>query len=60
MNYLSTRGGMPPARFTEFKTRRDPRCRLCGDSPEIKTVEDLSWSCHFDPTAPRERATVGA
>jgi sulfur-carrier protein adenylyltransferase/sulfurtransferase len=45
--------------FTEFKTRRDPRCRLCGDSPEIKTVEDLSWSCHFDPTAPRERATVG-
>jgi len=45
--------------FTEFKMRRDPRCRLCGDAPEIKTVEDLSWSCHFDPSAPRERATVG-
>jgi molybdopterin/thiamine biosynthesis adenylyltransferase/rhodanese-related sulfurtransferase len=46
--------------FTEFRTRRDPRCRLCGDNPEIKTVEDLAWSCHFDPAAPRERATVGA
>jgi molybdopterin/thiamine biosynthesis adenylyltransferase/rhodanese-related sulfurtransferase len=46
--------------FTEFKTRRDPRCRLCGEKPEIKSVEDLAWSCHFDPTAPRERATVGA
>jgi adenylyltransferase/sulfurtransferase len=44
--------------FTEFKTRRDPRCRLCGEAPEIKTVEDLAWSCHFDPGAPRERATV--
>lgn len=44
--------------FTEFKTRRDPRCRLCGESPEIKTVEDLAWSCHFDPSAPRERAAV--
>ena len=46
--------------FTEFRTRRDPRCRLCGDAPEIKTVEDLAWSCHFDPAASRERATVGA
>ncbi len=44
--------------FTEFKTRRDPRCRLCGEQPEIKTVEDLAWSCHFDPTAPRERAAA--
>jgi adenylyltransferase/sulfurtransferase len=44
--------------FTEFKTRRDPRCRLCGEKPEIKTVEDLAWSCHFDPSAPRERAAV--
>lgn len=44
--------------FTEFKTPRDPRCRLCGDAPEIKTVLDLAWSCHFDPSAPRERAPV--
>lgn len=44
--------------FIEFKTRRDPRCRLCGESPEIKTVEDLAWSCHFDASAPRERAAV--
>ena len=41
--------------FDEFKTRRDPRCRLCGEAPEIKTVEDLSWSCHFDPEQNRER-----
>jgi len=44
--------------FTEFKTRRDPRCRLCGEKPEIKTAEDLTWSCHFDPAAPSERSPV--
>jgi adenylyltransferase/sulfurtransferase len=54
---LLTYDALEPS-FTEFKTRRDPRCRLCGDSPEIKTVEDLAWSCHFDPTAPRERAAA--
>jgi adenylyltransferase/sulfurtransferase len=54
---LLTYDALEPS-FTEFKTRRDPRCRLCGENPEIKTVEDLAWSCHFDPTAPRERAAA--
>jgi molybdopterin/thiamine biosynthesis adenylyltransferase/rhodanese-related sulfurtransferase len=44
--------------FSDFRTRRDPRCRLCGDAPEIKTLEDLAWSCHFDPQANAERAAA--
>ena len=32
-------------RFEEYQARRDPRCRLCGDAPSIRTVEDLSWAC---------------
>lgn len=35
--------------FREFKVRRDPKCALCGDNPTIRTVEDLAWSCHFEP-----------
>lgn len=38
-------------RFREFKVRRDPKCALCGESPTIRTVEDLAWSCHFEPKA---------
>jgi hypothetical protein len=44
--------------FSDFRTRRDPGCRLCGDAPAIKTLEDLSWSCHFDPQANAERAAA--
>ena len=44
--------------FADFRTRRDPRCRLCGDAPEIKTLTDLAWSCHFDPQASARRATA--
>lgn len=35
--------------FREFRVRRDPRCAVCGDSPTIRQVSDLAWSCHFEP-----------
>ena len=35
--------------FREYRVRRDPRCAVCGDNPTIREVEDLAWSCHFDP-----------
>ena len=41
--------------FREFRVRRDPRCAVCGDSPTIREISDLAWSCHFEPrpaTAP--------
>jgi molybdopterin/thiamine biosynthesis adenylyltransferase/rhodanese-related sulfurtransferase len=44
--------------FKEYRVRRDPGCALCGDAPTIRKVEDLAWSCHFEPK-PREE-TVGA
>jgi adenylyltransferase/sulfurtransferase len=35
--------------FREFRVRRDPGCAVCGDSPTIRQVSDLTWSCHFEP-----------
>jgi molybdopterin/thiamine biosynthesis adenylyltransferase/rhodanese-related sulfurtransferase len=35
--------------FREFRVRRDPRCAVCGDSPTVRQVSDLEWSCHFEP-----------
>jgi molybdopterin/thiamine biosynthesis adenylyltransferase/rhodanese-related sulfurtransferase len=35
--------------FRQFKVRRDPRCAVCGDQPTIREVQDLAWSCHFEP-----------
>lgn len=39
--------------FRSLKLNRDPRCRLCGDSPEITTVSNAetnaSSSCDFTP-----------
>jgi len=35
--------------FREYRVRRDPRCAACGDSPTIREVRDLEWSCHFEP-----------
>jgi len=40
-------------RFEEYQARRDPRCRLCGDAPSIKSVEDLSWACALPAPGPR-------
>ncbi len=37
------------ASHREFRVRRDPGCAVCGDAPTITTVEDLEWSCHFEP-----------
>lgn len=34
--------------FREFRVGRDPGCAVCGDSPTIRQVSDLAWSCHFD------------
>ncbi len=44
--------------FKQYKVRRNPKCALCGDTPTIREVTDLAWSCHFEPR-PREE-TVGA
>ena len=38
--------------FSEYRVRRDPGCAVCGDTPTIKTVTDLEWSCHFEPRTP--------
>jgi len=49
--------------FREYKLRRDPRCAVCGDAPTIREVQDLVWSCHFDPSgkpAAVEPAVVAA
>lgn len=37
------------ASYREFRLRRDPACAVCGDSPTIREVSDLEWSCHFEP-----------
>ena len=34
--------------FREFRVRRDPGCAVCGDSPTIREVSDLEWSCHME------------
>jgi molybdopterin/thiamine biosynthesis adenylyltransferase/rhodanese-related sulfurtransferase len=36
-------------RFDEYRVVRDPGCALCGESPTIREVTDLAWSCHFEP-----------
>ena len=36
-------------RFEEYRVQRDPGCALCGENPTIRTIEDLAWSCHFEP-----------
>jgi molybdopterin/thiamine biosynthesis adenylyltransferase/rhodanese-related sulfurtransferase len=43
-------------KFREFRVRRDPKCAVCGESPTIREVTDLEWSCHFEPR--REATTV--
>jgi sulfur-carrier protein adenylyltransferase/sulfurtransferase len=35
--------------FKTFKVRRDPKCAVCGETPTIREVTDLAWSCHFEP-----------
>jgi sulfur-carrier protein adenylyltransferase/sulfurtransferase len=35
--------------FHDYKMRRNPKCVLCGEKPTITKVEDLAWSCHFEP-----------
>jgi sulfur-carrier protein adenylyltransferase/sulfurtransferase len=42
--------------FHEYKVRRDPQCAVCGDSPTIREVTDLAWSCHFEPRQPAPAA----
>jgi sulfur-carrier protein adenylyltransferase/sulfurtransferase len=42
--------------FHEYKVRRDPKCAVCGDSPTIREVTDLAWSCHFEPRQPAPAA----
>ncbi len=35
--------------FTEVKVRRDPSCRLCGDSPEVTELIDYEIFCGVGP-----------
>jgi molybdopterin/thiamine biosynthesis adenylyltransferase/rhodanese-related sulfurtransferase len=35
--------------FRQFRLRRDPRCAVCGEEPTIRELQDLEWSCHFEP-----------
>jgi molybdopterin/thiamine biosynthesis adenylyltransferase/rhodanese-related sulfurtransferase len=35
--------------FRQFRVRRDPRCAVCGEKPTIRELQDLEWSCHFEP-----------
>jgi adenylyltransferase/sulfurtransferase len=35
--------------FRQFRVRRDPRCAVCGEEPTIRELQDLAWSCHFEP-----------
>jgi adenylyltransferase/sulfurtransferase len=35
--------------FKEYRVRRDPACAVCGESPSIRELSDLQWSCHFTP-----------
>jgi molybdopterin/thiamine biosynthesis adenylyltransferase/rhodanese-related sulfurtransferase len=35
--------------FRQFRVRRDPRCAVCGEEPTIRELQDLEWSCHFEP-----------
>jgi len=37
--------------FKEYRVRRDPACAVCGDTPTIRELKDLEWSCHFTPRA---------
>ncbi len=32
-------------KFREMKTRRDPACPVCGDSPTITEIKEESWYC---------------
>jgi len=32
-------------RFREIRLRRDPRCAACGESPTLRSLEDLEFSC---------------
>lgn len=41
-------------RFREIKLRRDPQCVLCGDSPTLRELKDISFSCEAPSSAPRE------
>jgi molybdopterin/thiamine biosynthesis adenylyltransferase/rhodanese-related sulfurtransferase len=43
--------------FSTYKVRRDPNCAVCGDTPTIREVADLEWSCHVDRPRPETVAT---
>jgi len=43
-------------RFREIKLRRDPGCAACGESPTLRSLEDLEFACESEapPSAPSE------
>ena len=45
--------------FREVRVRRDPGCRLCGDSPEVTELIDYEIFCGVGPPT-AEAAMVGA
>jgi len=38
-------------RFREIKLRRDPQCAVCGESPTITSLEEITFACDMNPSS---------
>ena len=41
-------------RFREIKLRRDSKCAICGESPSIKELEEIEYTCEMPEQTLRE------
>ncbi len=37
-------------RFREIKLRRDPQCAVCGESPTITALHEITFACEMNPS----------
>ncbi len=37
--------------FREVRVRKDPACRICGDTPELTALREEEWACELPETA---------
>lgn len=37
-------------RFREIKLRRDPQCAVCGESPTITSLQEITFACEMNPS----------
>lgn len=37
-------------RFHEIKLRRDPQCAVCGESPTITSLHEITFACEMNPS----------